>query len=195
MSRTKRSDTRLAILDAARALFEAHGYFSVGLEAVAKKAGVSRQAIYLHFDSKADLLRALHEHVNEQDVEPAFRDVWACNTADEALDAFVEASARVIPKIIGILNALNTARGVDRDAAATWQAPTEGRYGDCLRLAEWLEGEALLTPGVTAAHAADIIWSLASVRAYETLVVDRAWPSRQWVEWLRAALRRLLVRP
>ena len=72
MSSSRASKTRAAILDAARTLFEEHGYFGVGLETVAGKAGISRQAIYLHFASKADLLRALHERVNAQDVAPAF---------------------------------------------------------------------------------------------------------------------------
>ena len=59
MSSRVAADTRTTILDAARALFEAEPYTSVGMEAVAKRAGVSRQAIYLHFASKADLLTAL----------------------------------------------------------------------------------------------------------------------------------------
>src|SRR4051794_17864585 len=115
-------DTRTAILDAARALFETQGYFATGLEGVAKKAGFSRQAIYLHFSSKAELLRALHERVNEQDVEPAMRKVWNAPDADKALDVWVQASAEAIPKIIGIANALSTARQFDRDVETTWEA-------------------------------------------------------------------------
>ena len=52
-------ETRTQILEAARAMFEELGYHGAGLEAVAKMAGVSRQAIYLHFPSKAELLTAL----------------------------------------------------------------------------------------------------------------------------------------
>lgn len=59
MSSKRATNTRAAILDAARALFEENGYFAVGLEAVATKAGISRQAIYLHFASKADLMKSL----------------------------------------------------------------------------------------------------------------------------------------
>ena len=58
VSSSRATNTRAAILDAARAMFEEKGYFAVGLEAVAARAGISRQAIYLHFESKADLLRA-----------------------------------------------------------------------------------------------------------------------------------------
>ena len=107
MSRRSAAETRDAILDVARDLFEVGGYFSVGLEAVAKKAGVSRQAIYLHFDSKAALVEALHERVNRLDVEPVMRHVWEQTDANAALDSFVTASAQAIPKIIAIANALN----------------------------------------------------------------------------------------
>ena len=52
-------------------MFEELGYYGAGLGAVAKKAGVSRQAIYLHFPSKAELLTALHLHIFDTDVVPA----------------------------------------------------------------------------------------------------------------------------
>ena len=65
------SSRRPQILEAAREIFEELGYYGAGLEAVAKKAGVSRQAIYLHFPSKVELLTALHLHVFETDVVPA----------------------------------------------------------------------------------------------------------------------------
>src|SRR3954471_10173805 len=107
-TKTRTRDTRGAILDAARTSFERQGYFATGLEAVAKRAGVSRQAIYLHFTSKADLLQALHERVNEQDVAPAFVPVWSAETSRAALDAWVEACSQAIPKILAIANALDT---------------------------------------------------------------------------------------
>ena len=70
---SRRSQTRTQILDAARVLFEEHGYHGAGLEAVAKKAGVSRQAIYLHFPSKSELLTALHLHIFDTDVVAGHR--------------------------------------------------------------------------------------------------------------------------
>jgi AcrR family transcriptional regulator len=192
MSSNRASNTRAAILDAARSLFEENGYFAVGLEAVATKAGISRQAIYLHFASKADLLRALHERVNTQDVAPAFERVWAAETADVALDAWIDATAEAVPKFIGIANMLNAARRSDPDAAATWDAPAEGHYAECLRLATRLKDEKLLKPRMTAGDAADILWHQTSIWGFESLVVDRAWPVPRWVKWQRQSLRALL---
>src|SRR3954466_13571487 len=128
MSSTTRRDTKATILDAARGLFESQGYFGTGLESVAAKAGLSRQAIYLHYKSKAELLQALHERVNETDVAPAFVAVWSADNARIALDRWVDACAAAIPKILAIANALDAARRYDADADATWQAPKEGQY-------------------------------------------------------------------
>ena len=68
MSSGRRVATRTQILEAARAMFEEVGYYDTALGAVAKKAGLSRQAIYLHFRSKAELLTALHLHIFTTDV-------------------------------------------------------------------------------------------------------------------------------
>jgi AcrR family transcriptional regulator len=182
----------VAILDAARVLFEERGYFAVGLETVASKAGISRQAIYLHFESKADLLRALHERVNEQDVAPAFEKVWAAETAEAALDAWINATAEAVPKFIGIANTLNAARRSDPDVEATWEAPAEGHYADCLRLATRLKQKKKLGPRMTIADAADILWCQTGIWAYESLVVDRSWPIARWVRWQQRTLRQLL---
>ena len=58
--------TRQAILDAALDVFYAKGYSAATLNDVAKKAGVTRGAVYWHFKDKADLLLVLY---NEFDVE------------------------------------------------------------------------------------------------------------------------------
>lgn len=191
MSSNRAEETREAILDAARALFEADGP-SVGLETVARKAGVSRQAIYLHFSSRAELVRALHLRVNVQDVAPAMARVWARRTARAGLDAFVAASAEVIPRISGIADALAPSPTAP-ELQATGEAPKESRYADCLRMGEWLEGDGVLAAGVTARDAADVLCMMVSIPSYEILVVDRGWATHRWTRWVRAALHKALL--
>ena len=193
MSSRSAADTNTAILDAARALFETEGYHAVGLEAVARKAGVSRQAIYLHFDSKVSLLSALHKRVNERDVEPEMRKVWKCADGRAALDAFVTATAVVVPKIIGIFNTLDLVRSVEPVVEATWKPPKEGRYADCFRMASWLRDDGLLVEGMSVRTAADILFAVVSVRAYENFVMDCGWSNRRWTTWTRQVLREQLL--
>lgn len=65
MRRTKAEAeaTKAKLLEAAEALFFEQGPAGVGLERIAAAAGVSRGALYWHFTSKADILRALHDLV------------------------------------------------------------------------------------------------------------------------------------
>ena len=55
--------TRAQILDAAEQVFHARGVSHASLAEVAKAAGVSRGAIYWHFDNKIDLFQAMLERM------------------------------------------------------------------------------------------------------------------------------------
>jgi AcrR family transcriptional regulator len=52
-------DRRAAILAAALGVFSERGFREATLEAVARRAGISKALIYEHFDSKRELTRAL----------------------------------------------------------------------------------------------------------------------------------------
>lgn len=62
----RRAATRGALLGAARELFAAGGYFGVSTEELVRRAGVTRGALYHHFEDKRDLFRALVEEVEEE---------------------------------------------------------------------------------------------------------------------------------
>jgi TetR/AcrR family acrAB operon transcriptional repressor len=53
--------TRIQIIDAARSAFHEFGVSRTSLEKIAQIAGVTRGAIYWHFDNKADLFYALRD--------------------------------------------------------------------------------------------------------------------------------------
>lgn len=55
--------TRLNILDAARKVFTQHGVSRTSLKQIAEEAGVTRGAIYWHFESKEALFFAMKEQV------------------------------------------------------------------------------------------------------------------------------------
>ncbi len=186
--------TRLAILEAAHEVFDRHGY-GVGLEKVADEAGVSRQAVYLHFGSKGSLLTELARYEHERTGIGALAEqtVWSAPDATAALDAWVTLLVAFTPEILGFVRAVDGARRSDPDAAMVWQDQSEDRLQGCRRLARWLKRDGVLATGWTVTDAADLIWAVASPRMYEELVVDRGWTPRRFTRHLQVTLRRAVL--
>jgi AcrR family transcriptional regulator len=65
--------TRAALVAAARRLFAERGYAAVGTEEIVRVAGVTRGALYHHFDGKRELMRAVYEQL-EQELSQQFAD-------------------------------------------------------------------------------------------------------------------------
>lgn len=55
--------TRSELMRTARELFAERGYAGVGTEEIVARAGVTRGALYHHFEDKKDLFRAVHEEL------------------------------------------------------------------------------------------------------------------------------------
>lgn len=62
---TKSERTRTSILDAAVDCFYELGYSNTTTENIARRAGVSRGAMLHHFPTRADLIKAAVEHLNQ----------------------------------------------------------------------------------------------------------------------------------
>jgi AcrR family transcriptional regulator len=58
-------DTRTEILDVAAEMFSERGYEATSLREIAERLGITKAALYYHFRSKEDIMRALVEPMGE----------------------------------------------------------------------------------------------------------------------------------
>ena len=172
-------------------MFEELGYYGAGLGAVAKKAGVSRQAIYLHFPSKAELLSALHLHIFATEVVPALErhPRGDAMSALDALDAMIAVDVEVVSKVWRIHEALQIARRQHPEVEETLRPREEERYGELLDLGHQLKRERALPPNIRVGTFADVLWGLISVGTYRSLVIERGWSLNQYKRWIRSTIR------
>jgi TetR/AcrR family transcriptional regulator, acrAB operon repressor len=87
MRRTKEDaqQTREALLDAAELLFSQHGVARTSLQDIAKAAGVTRGAVYWHFDDKAGLFNAMMARTT-QPMEDTLKSIDANATPQPLVD-------------------------------------------------------------------------------------------------------------
>ena len=92
-TQTERSEaTREALIAAARTLFAERGYAGVGTEEIVRAAGVTRGALYHHFDDKRELFAAVYERIEVELAERIAAGALAANATSplEAMRAGAE---------------------------------------------------------------------------------------------------------
>jgi AcrR family transcriptional regulator len=73
--------TREALIEAARGLFAERGYAGVGTEEIVRAAGVTRGALYHHFEGKRELFAAVYERIEAELAERIAAGALAANAA------------------------------------------------------------------------------------------------------------------
>lgn len=187
-------ETRQAILDAAARLFAEHGADDVRMVDIAREAGVTRQAVYLHFGSRTGLLVALVQYVDETGpLAELAQPVWQAPTGAEALARFATLQAQYNPHIYPIAQALMSSRYADEACAAAWHDRMESRRDACRSLMRWLQRDEALAKPWDLEAATDALWALTSIQVWEQLVVDLKWPAERYVRYLGETLQRTFV--
>src|SRR5215471_2457341 len=158
--------TRLRIIEAAKALFIAHGYSATTLEAIADKADTSLPTLYRLFSSKRALLKAVLDVSFGGDDQPvAFGDRPEVQAARAEPDprALITAFARIgrdfMERSSAILRVLATAATIDPDAAQLLEEIRRQRHTGQARIVAALEARDALDPDLRIPEAADMTYA------------------------------------
>ncbi|RED13158.1 TetR/AcrR family transcriptional regulator [Pontivivens insulae] len=188
-------DTRSRILDAAcRALGSGEAAPEIRMADIAKAAGVSRQALYLHFKNRADLLIATVRHVDiAADTDAVLAESRGA-TGPRRLSAWIAAWGGYIETVYPYAKALMAMYDDDPDAAAAWDDRMHAMREGCAAAVEALVRADRLTPDLTPDLATDLLFALLSIRMWEVLTKEQGWPIERYIaEMTKLAHARLVV--
>jgi AcrR family transcriptional regulator len=143
---------------------------------IAKAVGISRQALYLHYPTRAELLIATTKHIDTvKKVNQRLELSRAAGSGLERLHFFIKAWGGYIPEIHGISVALRNMRKNDKAAAKAWDDRMQAVRHGCQAAVRAIAKDGKLKSDLTEQVATDILWTLLTVENWEKLVLDCAW--------------------
>jgi AcrR family transcriptional regulator len=176
---SSKGSTRDQILDAALLKLRRDG--DLTMAEVAAQAGVSRQAVYLHFQDRSALLLALVRHADEaRGLAGKLAAIVKAPSARAAVAAMVALGASDNPALWPVERVLDSLRQDDAAMEAAWRERRTGSLEACRAIAERFQGEGALAPHLSLAAAADLLWSLTSPRLWEELVQGCGWSAERY---------------
>lgn len=200
LRREQAAATRRQILHTAQELFERDGYAATSMAAIASAAGVSLKTVYLVFETKSGLLRALWHLLlrGEQDgvqvgEQPWYREVLQEPDPERQLRLNMRNSRIVKERAGAILEVIRSAAPADPDIGSLW-ARIQTEFHDNQRaIVKSIADKRALAPGLTVAGATDILWALNHPSLYGLLVGERGWSPDRYEQWLGDLLCKQLL--
>ena len=190
---SNRINTKTRILEVTWRLLES-GNKAIRMADIAKAAGVSRQALYLHFPSRAELLVATTRHIDKvKNVDARLARSRSASSGVERLHAFVDAWGGYIPQIHGISVALRAMRDTDKEAAAAWEDRMQTVRQGCEAAVLAILQDGYLKEGITEITGVDLLWTLLSVENWERLVLECGWSQLAYERTLKQISEATLI--
>ena len=187
-------ETRARILAAARALMDEAPGAPVSMGAVAQRAGVSRQALYLHFADRAALFVEVSRLVDSTErTADRQRRVDQAPSGREALRQAVALQGVLKPRVNGLAVTMDVMRRADPAANAAWQEREHARLSRCEDVIRRVDTEGKLGPAWDVPTAAGLMWAVTSQRVWDDLVCDQGWSQARYVARLTTLLEWALL--
>jgi AcrR family transcriptional regulator len=199
-----RAETRRRLVQAAGELFAERGYAATTVSAIAERAGVSLQTLYLAAQGKRQLLRAYMEATVaaspaglDQDYVDRLKAMVAASGGHDSA-ARIRAVAHVY-RLIAERSAAGwhlyrDAAAMEPEIAADWDALQSLRRRTFRGLLEGIPDEDLRAE-LTFDDAVDTAWAIASPQTYDVLVRHGGYTLDTYESWVAGTLVAALLHP
>ena len=191
LRREQAAETRRQILRAAQECFERDGYGATPMSAIAAAAGVSLKTVYLAFETKSGLLRALWHLLlrGDDDGSPVAEQRWYQEVLEEPdperqIRLNMRNSRIVKLRAGAMLEVIRNAAVADADIALLWARIQTEFHGNQRAVVQSLADKGALADDLDVDGAADILWALNHPAFYVLLAGERGWSPEHYERWL-----------
>ena len=186
---------RLAVVLAARDLFERDGFRPTTIAAIAERAGVSAESVYKSFGTKAAVAKAVFDLVIAGDDEPvrvaerpAMQAVRDEPDVRRKIEMFVEGLAQRQARSARVQILIRDGRHVDDSLGPIWAKLNDEGLAGMTMLGRHLLETGQLRDGIGLDEVRDVLWNYLAIDSYERLVLTQGWPLGQYSRWLASAI-------
>jgi AcrR family transcriptional regulator len=199
--REQAAATRHEILEAAQRLFERQGYAATTMAAIAAEAGVALKTVYVAFETKSGVLRALWHLLlrgDEADVPMGerqwYRDVLSETDPKRQLRLVAKNSRAVKARAAALMKVIRDAAPTEPDIEALWSRIQSDFHEIQRPIVAALEERDALRPELDVARATDLLWTLNHPDLWHLLVGERGWTAEEYEQWFADAVCSQLLR-
>jgi AcrR family transcriptional regulator len=188
--REQAAATARQIVEASQRLFESQGYAMTTMSGVALDAGVALKTVYLTFETKSGLLRAVWDMLlrgrPDESMAPTARYQEVIEEPDPRRKLAVNArnSTAGNGRVGRLMKVIRDAASTDPEIAGLWDLIQTDYHTNQRVVVQSLAGKGFLRPGRSVDLAADILWALVHPDLWYLLVVERGWTAQQYEDWL-----------
>lgn len=184
--------TRERILEAARDLLVERGS-GLKLQEVATRAGVSRQALYLHVGDRQGLILALVRHMDETlRLADRLAHVYAAQDGRQLLERAARLNTEFWREVAPVAGVLVASQGEDALHAA-WRERMAFRRGTFRQMAERLDEMGELAPPWNVDDASDLLYALTHFDSWCELTGELGWSDDHYIDAMGSLLSRALL--
>jgi AcrR family transcriptional regulator len=192
--REQAAATRRQILDAAERLLASQGYATTTMAAIAVEAGVTRRTVYVAFETKGGVLRAVWNRLLRGDEDDApvadrewYREVVEEPDAERQLRLNARNSRTVKQRAGWLMGVIRSGAAVDPEIAELWSTIQADFYEAQRPIVASLHANHALRPGLGLTRATDLLWMLNHPDVWLLLVLERGWTPEQYEQWFAEA--------
>ena len=190
------AETRREILRAARRLFAEHGFASTSVHQIADEAGVAIQTVYSSVGSKAALVLALNELIDQEaDVAGLEAELQAETDPPRLIARSVHLTRQLNERCGDIIRVLLSAEPAEPEAAAAVADGMRRHLQGASRLTQKLAALGALGAGTTPERAGAAFSMMTSPASWLQLTHGAGWTFDEAEAWLAASLTQLLLEP